>query len=94
MFELGWGKEDFTRMRKGQLRYWEQVQKAQGLIYCGVERWPLVPLQGSVKGHRVHMLIFSNYLCNTFEVEDTVVGSRNRRKFLSLYTLHSSGEER
>lgn len=53
-----------------------------------------MPLDSSVKGHRIHMFIFSKYLYNTFKVEDTVVGSRNRRKFLSLYTLHSSGGER
>lgn len=47
-----------------------------------------------LKGHRIHMFIFNKYLYNTFEVEGAVPGSRNRRKFLSLHTLHSSGRER
>lgn len=58
-----------------------------------MERWSLAPLDSNVKGYRIHMFIFNKYLYNTFEVEDTVVGSRNRRKFLSLYTLRSSGGE-
>ena len=33
-FELGFGEEDFSGMRKGQPRYWGQVQKAQGLNLC------------------------------------------------------------
>ena len=33
-FELGCGEEDFARMRKGQPRFGEQVQKAQGLNLC------------------------------------------------------------
>lgn len=53
-----------------------------------------MPLESSLKGHRIHMFIFNKHLYNTFEVEGTVVGSRNRRKFLPLYTLHSGGRER
>lgn len=57
-----------------------------------MERWSLAPLDSNAKGHRIHMFIVNKYLYNTFEVEDTVVGNRNRRKF--LYTLRSSGRER
>lgn len=57
-----------------------------------MERWSLAPLDSNAKGRRIHMFIVNKYLYNTFEVEDTVVGSRNRRRF--LYTLHSSGGER
>lgn len=53
-----------------------------------------MPLESSLKGRRIHMFIFNKHLYNTFEVEGTVVGSRNRRKFLPLYTLHSGGRER
>lgn len=59
-----------------------------------MERWPLVPLEGIVRRHRIHMLIFNKYLYNTLEGEGPITGSRNRSTFLPLYTLHSSGGER
>ena len=61
--ELGLGEEDLARMRKGQTRYWEQVQKAQDLNLCsggeasGVTR-------GSMKGQRVHTFISTKILYN------------------------------
>lgn len=59
-----------------------------------MEKQALVPLEGRVEGHNSYVHIPRIFIYNTFEGEDTDLGSRNRGKFLPLCSSHSSGGER